>query len=66
MGTNCIKLFCPSSNTWQQSACEKFGSWGVEQKCPSGMHLCKVRGKIEPDQKSGDDTSLNGLHFECC
>jgi hypothetical protein len=40
-----------------------FGYWGI---CPDKTYMCGFSLRIEPDQGSGDDTSMNGMRMTCC
>ena len=43
-----------------------WGNWGRWQQCPKGTFICGIRTRVEPDQKSGDDTALNDIKHMCC
>ena len=40
--------------------------WDHPEACPTGTAVCGIKTQVEPSQGSGDDTSLNGVAFECC
>lgn len=43
----------------------QYGNWGNEETCPEGKFVVGFKLKVEPNQGSGDDTSLNGIEFLC-
>ena len=43
-----------------------FGKWSDPVFCPPGYYVCGLRQKVEGNQGSGDDTSMNAVSFYCC
>jgi Vitelline membrane outer layer protein I (VOMI) len=44
-----------------------FGDWQEEQFCTGGGRICAAAARVEtPQGPYLDDTSLNGMQFECC
>jgi len=42
-----------------------YGDWTTEERCPTGQWVLGASLKIEPEQKTGDDTALNGIYLLC-
>ena len=63
---NAVQLKAFNTSIVTPNASTAFGSWGTMQSCPSGFAVCGVETKVEGNQGSGDDTSLNGIAFTCC
>lgn len=43
----------------------KWGVWSTTQSCPQNQFVCGIKTRIEGKQ-DGDDTTLNGVKFQCC
>jgi hypothetical protein len=43
-----------------------YGNWTGLKMCPAGTYVCGLNTRFEGDQKSGDDTALNGIRMQCC
>jgi len=63
---NAVQLEAKNSSLVTPNASTAFGNWGTLQACPAGFAVCGVETKVEGNQGSGDDTSLNGIAFTCC
>ncbi|XP_065514169.1 vitelline membrane outer layer protein 1 homolog [Caloenas nicobarica] len=43
------------------------GQWGNwSGHCPLGWGVCGLRSRLEPPQRGGDDTGMNGVEMLCC
>ena len=45
------------------------GAWGIWSQpayCRQDQYVCGLNQKVEPDQRDGDDTTMNGMMFYCC
>ena len=45
---------------------DEVGTWSQLSGCKYNQVVCGVRAKVQPNQGSGDDTSLNRIALLCC
>jgi hypothetical protein len=73
--TNSVRFKCTSGEAIQSAGSMPWGRWGAYQTCHDKNILekikvrtaiCGIQTRIEPHQKDGDDTALNGANYACC
>ncbi len=72
--TNSVRFKCTSGEAIQSAGSMPWGKWGAYQTCPNRKimgdivrtAICGLQTRIEPHQKKGDDTALNGANYACC
>ena len=42
-----------------------WGSWDSMKYCPKYQYMVSMLVRMEPNQRGGDDTALNGLKIKC-
>ena len=70
---NYMKARCrdsSSGNEYEVPGKSKRGLWGDfgdwSESCDQDSAVCGIQDKLESQQGSGDDTSLNDLKLYCC
>ncbi|GGA02670.1 hypothetical protein [Okeania sp. KiyG1] len=60
------QFWCEDGTSLQTSYQLDWGGWSSRQSCPPQSAICGIKTRVEPWQRSGDDTALNDAIFICC
>ena len=62
---NNVILHCKRGADISANVSTNFGAWSPSLFCPPGHAVSGISTRVEGDQFSGDDTSLNGVSLQC-